>query len=68
MTITEHFSKFNGYNAHNDVIDDKKSNLQACSFKKRSVIALKISLVVFKIKIANPSNGVRGRVGPPLIT
>jgi len=60
LTITERFSEFNNYNAHNDVIDDKKLNLQACSFKKRSVIALKISLVVFKI--ANPSNGVRGRV------
>jgi len=125
LTITECFSEFNSYNACSDVIDDEKSNLKACSFKKCSVIApgllreaywpslkaylgsiwkefsflctvfmqehkryvkhacieivhaswgaqdlslasccMKISLVVFKI--ANPSNGVCGRVGPPL--
>jgi len=40
LTVTEHFSEFNSYNAFNDVIDGEKSNLQACSFKKRSVIAL----------------------------
>ena len=40
LTVTERFSKFNSYNVCNDVIDDEKSNLQAHSFKKRSVIAL----------------------------
>jgi len=40
LTTTEHFSEFNSYNACNDVIDGEKSNLQACSFKKCSVIAL----------------------------
>ena len=39
LTVTERFSEFNSYNACNDVIDGEKSNLQACSFKKRSVIA-----------------------------
>ena len=39
LTVTEHFSEFNSYNACNDVIDDEKSNLQACSFKN-VVIAL----------------------------
>ena len=39
LTVTECFSEFNSYNACNDVIDGEKSNLQACSFKKRSVIA-----------------------------
>ena len=38
LTVTERFSEFNSYNACNDVIDGKKSNLQACSFKKRSVV------------------------------
>jgi len=33
LTVTEHFSKFNSYNACNDVIEGKKSNLQACSLK-----------------------------------
>jgi len=40
LTVTERFSKFNIYNASNDIIDGEESNLQACSFKKRSVIAL----------------------------
>jgi len=39
LTVTERFSEFNSYNACNDVIDSEKSNLQACSFKKCSVIA-----------------------------
>jgi len=39
LTVTERFSEFNSYNACNDVIEGEKSNLQACSFKKRSVIA-----------------------------
>ena len=38
LTVKERFSKFDSYNACNDVIDGEKSNLQACSFKKRSVI------------------------------
>ena len=40
LTVTECFSEFNSYSACNDVIDGEKSNLQACSFKKHSVIAL----------------------------
>jgi len=40
LIVTERFSKFNSYNTCNDVIDGEKSNLQACSFKKCSVIAL----------------------------
>ena len=38
MTVTEPFSEFNSHNACNDVINGEKSNLQACSFKKCSVI------------------------------
>jgi len=40
LTVTERFSEFNSYNACNDVIDGEKLNLQACSLKKPSVIAL----------------------------
>jgi len=38
LTVTERFSEFNSYNACNDIIDGEKSNLQACSFKKRHCV------------------------------
>ena len=40
FTVTERFSEFNSYNACSDIIDGEKSNFQAYSFKKHSVIVL----------------------------
>jgi len=67
LTITERFSEFNSYNAHNDVIDDKKIKLANLQFYKMFChCAENISC---SFQDSKPyGNGVRGRVGPPLIT